>query len=92
MVVARSCALTAVGTLLATWLDRQEQTVRQQGRAFCDAAEAKRGLQRQAVAVEPGVVPLLRWVLHHWPGTPLALARDAPPRGPRGTGLAVRVG
>ena len=29
MVLARPCALTAVGTLLATWLDRQEQTMRQ---------------------------------------------------------------
>jgi hypothetical protein len=35
LVLARSCALSAVGTRLATWLDRQEQTVRQQLREFC---------------------------------------------------------
>jgi hypothetical protein len=50
MVFARSCALTAVGTRLATWLDRKEQTVRQQWREFCDEADAKRGLHRQALA------------------------------------------
>ena len=46
MVLARSCALTAVATCLAVWLRRQEQTVRQQLREFCDEAEAKRGDQR----------------------------------------------
>ena len=49
MVLARSCALTAVATFLAVWLRRQEQTVRQQLRECCDEAEAKRGDQRQAL-------------------------------------------
>jgi hypothetical protein len=35
MVLARSCALTAVATFLAVWLRRQEQTVRQPRRACC---------------------------------------------------------
>jgi hypothetical protein len=35
MVLARSCALTAVSVFLATWLSRKEQTVRQQWREFC---------------------------------------------------------
>src|SRR5262245_1086483 len=74
---ARSCARTAGGTLLATWLDRKEQTVRQQWREFCDEADAKRGFHRQALAVESCFVPLLRWVLHRWQGTQLALALDA---------------
>jgi Transposase DDE domain len=91
MVLARSCALTAVGTLLATWLDRKEQTVRQQLREFCYEAEAKRGFHRQALAVEPCFVPLLRWVLHHWQGTQLALALDATTLGTRFTVLAVSV-
>jgi hypothetical protein len=30
MVVARSCALSAVSTLLAQWLERKPNTVRQQ--------------------------------------------------------------
>src|SRR5919204_5057168 len=37
MVLARSCALTAVSVFLAAWLSRKEQTVRQQWRAFCYA-------------------------------------------------------
>jgi hypothetical protein len=35
MVLARSCALTAVSAFLATWLHRKEDTVRQQLREFC---------------------------------------------------------
>src|SRR5438270_13999489 len=35
MVLARSCALTAVSVFLATWLRRKEQTVRQQLRECC---------------------------------------------------------
>jgi hypothetical protein len=34
MVLARSCALTAVSHLLATGMKRQDQTVRQQRRAW----------------------------------------------------------
>ena len=60
MVLARSCALTAVAVFLAGWLHRKEQTVRQQLREFCYEVEAKRGVQRQALAVEPCFGPLLR--------------------------------
>jgi hypothetical protein len=91
MVLARSCALTAVAVLLAGWLRRQEQTVRQQLREFCDEVEAKRGVQRQALAVEPCVGPLLRWVLSGWQGTQVALALDATTLGTRFTVLAIRV-
>src|SRR5215475_14106600 len=52
MVLARSCALTAVSALLATWLHRKEDTVRQQLRAFCSEAAAKRGSTRHALVVE----------------------------------------
>src|SRR5262245_674996 len=62
MVLARSCALTAVAVLGAGWLHHKEQTVRQQLRKFCYEVEAKRGVQRQALAVEPSFAPLLRWV------------------------------
>jgi hypothetical protein len=91
MVLARSCALTAVAAVLAMWLRRQEQTVRQQLREFCDEAEAKRGDQRQALWVECCFVPLLAWVLSRWQGTPLALARDATTLGTRFTVLAISV-
>jgi hypothetical protein len=91
MVLARSCALTAVATLLAVWLRRPEQTVRQQLREFCYEAEAKRGDQRQALCVERCFVPLLAWVLRRWQGTQLALALDATTLGTRFTVLAISV-
>ena len=91
MVLARSCALTAVAAFLAVWLRRQEQTVRQQLREFCDEAEAKRGDQRQALCVERCFVPLLAWVLSWWQGTQLALALDATTLGTRFTVLAISV-
>jgi hypothetical protein len=91
MVLARSCALTAVATFLAVWLRRQEQTVRQQLREFCYEAEAKRGDQRQALCVERCFVPLLAWVLRRWQGTQLALALDATTLGTRFTVLAISV-
>ena len=59
MVLARSCALTAVSAFLATWLHRKEPAVRQQLREFCYEATAKRGTTRCALAVEPCFVPLL---------------------------------
>lgn len=91
MALARSCALTAVGTFLAAWLDRQEPSVRQQLREFCYEADAKRGAQRQALVVEDSFVPLLSWVLHDWQGTQLALALDATTLGTRFTVLAISV-
>jgi hypothetical protein len=91
MGLARSCALTAVTALLAMWLRRQEQTVRQQLREWCDEAEAKRGDQRQALDPEACFVPLLQWIRSQWQGTPLALALDATPWGTRFTVLAISV-
>src|SRR6476660_343540 len=73
MVLARSCALTAVSAFLATWLGRKEPAVRQQLREFCYEATAKRGATRCALAVEPCFVPLLAWVVDQWEGTQLAL-------------------
>jgi len=91
MVLARSCALSAVSVWLARWLKRKENTVRQQLREWCYEAQAKRGARRQSLVVEDGFVPLLRWVLCHWQGTQLALALDATTLGTRFTVLAVSV-
>src|SRR5262252_7796785 len=91
MVLARSCALTAVSVWLAAMLQRKENTVRQQLREWCYEATAKRGDQRQALVVEDCFVPLLRWVLHRWQGTQLALALDATTLGTRFTVLAISV-
>ena len=70
---------------------RQENTVRQQLREWCYEAEAKRGDQRQALAVEACFVPLLQWILSPWQGTPVALALDATTLGTRFTVLAISV-
>ena len=83
MVLARSCALTAVSAFLATWLGRQEQTVRQQLREFCYEATAKRRAARCTLAVEPCLVLLLAWGVGQWEGTQLALALDATTLGTR---------
>ena len=91
MVLARSCALTAVSAFLATWLHRKEDAVRQQLREFCYEATAKRGTARHALVVEPCFVPLLAWVVDQWEGTPLALALDATTLGTRLTVLALSV-
>src|SRR5215467_9176599 len=91
MVLARSCALTAVSMFLATWLHRKEDAVRQQLREFCYEATAKRGTARQELVVETCFVPLLAWVVDQWEGTPLALALDATTLGTRFTVLVLSV-
>ena len=91
MVLARSCAFTAVTAFLATWLRRQEQTVRQQLREWCYEADAKRGDQRQDFDPQACFVPLLQWIVGQWQGTQLALALDATTLGTRFTVLAISV-
>jgi Transposase DDE domain len=91
MVVARSCALSAVSVLLAQWLDRKANTVRQQLREFYYETPAKRGADRQEVVVETCFAPLLAWVLSWWEGHQLALAMDATTLGQRFVVLALSV-
>ena len=92
MVLARSCALTAVSAFLATWLGRKED---------CRAPAVARVLLRghgqtrdralRARAWRPCFVPLLAWVVGQWEGTQLALALDATTLGTRFTVLALSV-
>ena len=91
MVLARSCALTAVASFLALGLGRKENRVRQQLREWCYEAPAKRGAKRQALEVEPCFAPLLGWVLSWWKGDQLAVAIDATSLGARFVVLAVSV-
>jgi hypothetical protein len=91
MVLARSCALSAVATWWAVGLDRKANTVRQQLREWCYEANAKRGEHRQEVAVESCFAPLLGWVLGWWDGQQLALAVDATTLGSRFVVLTVSV-
>src|SRR5256886_9724341 len=51
MVLARSCALTAVSAFLATWLHRTEDAMRQHLREFCYHATAKPRTARQPLVV-----------------------------------------
>jgi hypothetical protein len=91
MVLARSCALTAVSHLLAKGMKRKEQTVRQQLREWYDEVPRKRGPKRQALQVETCFPVLLGWVVSWWQGTQLALAIDATALGTRFVVLAVSV-
>ena len=91
MVLARSCARSAVSSLLAAGMHRKEQTVRQQLREWDDDAKRKRGSKRQALRVETCCAPLLGWVVSGWQGTQRALALDATTLGQRLVVLALRV-
>jgi hypothetical protein len=91
MVLARSCALSAVSLCLAQGLGRKPNTVRQQLREWCYEARAKRGGPRQEVHVESCFAPLLGWVLSGWEGHQLALAVDATTLGQRFVVLVISV-
>ena len=91
MVLARSCAVSAVSVFLAHGLERQPNTVRQQLREWCYEAKAKRGEPRQELRVESCFTPLLAWVLSWWDGHQLALALDATTLGQRFVVLVVSV-
>jgi len=91
MVLARSCALSAVSHLLARGTGRKEQTVRQQLREWYDDVRRKRGAKRHALQVETCFLPLWGWVVSWWQGTQLAWAIDATALGTRFVVLAVSV-
>ncbi len=91
MVLARSCALSAVSLFLAQGLERKPNTVRQQLREFCYEAKAKRGKPRQELQGEACFAPLLAWVLSWWEGRQLALALDATTLGQRFVVLVISV-
>lgn len=91
MVLARSCALSAVSSLLAEGMQRNEQTVRQRLREWYYDAPRKRGTKRQVLRVETCFPLLLGWVVSWWHGTQLALALDATTLGQRFVVLAISV-
>lgn len=91
MVLARSCALTAVSAFMAEGLRQRENTVRQRLREWCYEAPAKRDAKRQEVQVATCFAPLLAWVLSWWQGRQLAIALDATTLGQRFVVLAISV-
>src|SRR5258706_6303140 len=68
MVLARSCALTAVSAMVATVHGRKEHTLRQRLREWYYEGPAQRGTQRQALPVETCFAPLLSWIVSGWQG------------------------
>jgi hypothetical protein len=91
MVLARSCALSAVSSLRAEGMQRNEQTGRQRLREWYYDAPRKRGTKRQVLRVETGFPLLLGWVVSWWHGTHLALALEATALGQRFVVLAISV-
>jgi hypothetical protein len=91
MGLARSWARSAVSTLLAAGMQRNEPTVRQRRREWSDDAQRKRGTKRQALRGETGGPLVLGWGVRWWHGTPLALAIAATTLGQRLVVRAIRV-
>src|SRR5712691_9675650 len=69
MVLARSCALSAVSSLLAAGMQRKEQTVRQQLREWYYDARRKRAPKRHALRGETCFASRLGWIVSGWQGT-----------------------
>src|SRR5262249_14043346 len=90
MVLAHTCAVSAVRHVLAPGMQRQAQTVRPPLREGDSAPPPQRGAKRQALRVETCVPLWLGWVVRGWHGTQLALALAAPAWGTRCVVLAVR--
>jgi hypothetical protein len=91
MVLARSCALTAVSAVVAAVEGRKENTIRQRLREWYYEAPAKQGTQRQALQVETCFAPLLGWIVSWWQGTQLAVALAATTLGACFVVLAISV-
>lgn len=91
MVLARSCALTAVASFVAAWQERKPHTVRQQLRECCYEAKATRGKPRPALQGESCFAPLWGWGVSWWEGHQLALALAATTLGQRFVGVVLRV-
>jgi hypothetical protein len=91
MVLARSCALTAVSAIVAAVEGRPEHTIRQRVREWYDEAPAKQGAKRQALQVETCFAPLLGSIVRGWQGTQLAVALDATTLGTCFVVLAISV-
>jgi Transposase DDE domain len=97
LILAHSCGLTTVATVLASLLARSEHTTREQLRDWYREAPAKngakRGRKRRTLDVTACFAPLLRWVVAWWdpPCPELALAMDASTLGQRFTILTISV-
>jgi DDE family transposase len=91
MVLAESCALTAVALKLSLSLGCPFYTIRARLKEWYQEADAKSGNLRQELDPTTCFAPLLSWILKDWSGPALALALDATTLGDRFTVLSVSV-
>lgn len=91
MILARSCALSAVAGLLAPLLGQSFHTVRERLRDTYREASAKAGTHRAELDVSECWAPWLAWVLEGWSGQQVAIALDATTLGQRFVALVISV-
>ncbi len=91
MILARSCALSAVAGLLGALLGQSFHTVRERLRDTYREASAKAGTHRAELDVSECWAPWLAWVLEGWSGQQVALALDATTLGQRFVALVISV-
>src|SRR6266516_3547320 len=63
MVLAKSCGIISVVTILAPLLKESESTLRQRLREWSYPSKRKKGTHRQTLEVSQCFAPLLGWVL-----------------------------
>ena len=91
MLLARTCALSAVAGQLAPLLGQSFNTVRERLRDTYREADAKAGSRRTELDLGECWAPWLAWVLEGWSGEQVAIALDATTLGQRFVVLAVSV-
>jgi hypothetical protein len=91
MVLARSCALTAVAWAWAPVLGQKFDALRERLRDLYREAPAKAGRHRRDLDLNACWAPWLAWVVDGWHGKQLALALDATTLGRRFCVLAISV-
>lgn len=91
MIIARSCALSAVAGVLAALLRQSFNTVRERLRDTYREATAKAGKHRTQIDMDGCWAPWLRWVLKDWKSRQVAIALDATTLHQRFVVLAISV-
>ncbi len=93
MVLAKSCGITTVASLLADLTKCSLSTMRQRLREWCYDAQDKKGEHRQEVDVTLCFGALLCWIVSLWPKSEqrLALGMDATTLSDRFTVLCISV-
>ena len=95
MIVAQSCALTAISTMLAISLKIKYCSFYQRIREWCydakDKKGTKKGLNRTQVDVSGCFDYLIKWIISLWQSEQLAIALDATTLGLSFTALVVSI-